>query len=164
MRDLGVGGGTALAGALLAQGSAPAAVKAEHDHPLEGVWVVDLRRSETPRPDRHGVLTTFDPDGGVLVVVEPTFNTPEGARHHQSHGVGHWSTIGERHFKYHYVLNRHGDHGAFAHHLIVRADVRLNEAEDQFTGTFSRDKVDAAGNVGHRRGGMARGRRLLEPS
>ena len=164
MRDLAIGGGAALAGAALANGLTPDAAEAAHAHPLEGVWLVDLRRSETPRPDRHGVLTAFDPDGGVTVVVEPSFDSPEGARHHQSHGLGHWEKVGDREFKYNYILNRHSERGAFVHHLIVRANITLNEAEDRFSGTFSRERVDGAGNILHRREGTATGRRVLEAS
>ena len=155
-------GGSAVAGAMLAAGLGPGARAAEHEEPLAGVWLVDFRRPESPRPDRDELVTSFTVDGGVTVAAEPEIVDTAGVRQHQTIGLGHWERTGTRTFTYAYMLSRRGlERSDLLEHIVVRVTLTVSEPGNQFAGTFMRETLDPDDRVVNTREGTVTGRRFL---
>ena len=100
---------------------------------LEGAWSVAL---------------TFNQDGLPLCAPSPAVATSDGnilaesCFASESTGYGSWTRIGNREFAITFIGNSFGQDGLVAFKYKVRAQVRIGDQGEMFTGRFRTDIFD----------------------
>jgi hypothetical protein len=146
-------------GAMLAFTSTATAQSMFSGRTLEGAWNATLvfdQQGLPPCAPAGAVITAVSPGSGT-VIAESCYAS-EGA------GYGSWVRTARNRFAATFIGNSFGPDGTVAATYKVRAWVSLGPSEDAFSGPFTTDFFDLAGNLlGTVTGTVSAARIVVEP-
>lgn len=129
---MGLAGGTALTGALLARKGA------EEAHAAPGQEIVGSWQLTVTGPAGM-TLQTYITDGGLV--------TTQGDHPRRSAGHGAWVRTGERRFLATHLSMRFGEHLELVGTTNLRLDITVDSSGNSFTSHNIRDEFDLSGNL-----------------
>ena len=144
---------------MLALTSTAAAQSPPLSRTLEGAWTVTVvfdQQGLLPCAPAGALFTTITPGRGT-VIAESCYAS-EGA------GYGSWARTASNEFASTFIGNSFGLDGTVAATYKVRASVALGPSGDTFSGPFTTDFFDLAGNLlGTATGTVSAARIVVEP-
>jgi len=126
---------------------------------LLGSWAITFSAGigHDPRQGSSRILTTFLEQGDVVAFLAPGSIFGDDTRTYQRSGHGRWVASAGGGLSYRYGAYTYNDRGAHTGEVHVRADVALDPATGELTGTYERRDLDVRGNLCRFRSGTVRG-------
>lgn len=151
-RRMLVGTGAGIVGTLAALTTVKAGLArdAEPGRGLEGTWAIQVTQTQPVAAPPFRGLVTFAPGGSVVEVNQ----------RNQPAGVGAWSKINEREFRYTFTRFRFDAAGGFTGWVTAHEAVMLDDERDAFEADVSLQFFDSHGQPIGSAGGISHGKRI----
>ncbi len=122
----------------------------QHERGLEGTWTVLVTQTQPVVAPPFHALVTFAAGGGAVEVNQ----------RNQSAGVGAWSKISEREFRYTFTRFRFDPSGGFTGWVTAHEVVVLDDEGGAFDAEVSLQTFDPQGHLIASASGTSRGTRI----